>query len=175
MKASLLVLIAALCLLTAPLSVSAADLCVAVLDYNTAPSAEEIKQAVAGLDVARLAESSTVKSRQKTLNGGDVLYFSRVPASTGRQVTRLGVQKAELNYSVKGGTITAQVNFSIGTKLPGGQTGSFSNAGSATAERGQAVLLDSKSRETENTMRTHGTRRTIRGKSTRIMVAQIVP
>jgi len=174
MKLSRLVLLAALCAFSA-VNASAAGLCVAVISYNSTASEEEMAQAVAKLNVAKLGDSNTVSSRQKILDGGDILFFTRVPASTGRQVTRLGVQKADLEYSVKGGTITAQVEIATGTKIPSGQVGSYSNSGSAPARSGQAVLLDHKSRETENTMRSHGNQRTTRGKSMRILVAEIVP
>ncbi len=161
--------------LVMPLAAPAADLCVAVIDYRASVPDEELAQAVAKLDVARLGESSTVKSRVKELDGGEVLFFTRVPAASGRQVTRLGVQKSDLKYSVKGRSVTAEVIVTTGTKLPGGQVGTFSNAGSASVSGGQSVLLDTTSRNLENTLRSHGSRRTIRSKSMRLLVAQVIP
>lgn len=174
MKLLRLVPLIALFAFASALPVAAADLCLAVINYQAAGSEEKILQAIPQLDVEKLGRSDKVKSRVKELDGGDVLFFIRVPAAPGRLVTRLGVQRADLEYSVKDGAITARVEIAIGTKLPSGQVGLLANGGSAKAEGARAVLLDRTARESQNTLRTHGNSRVVRSRSLRLLVAQIV-
>ena len=139
------------------ISVSAAQLDIAILQFTELKSTDEINSALVGVSLAELTNGDRTNTKISALKGGQVLFAqSLTPTPNLRSYCRLSNNKVELDGGYNGGVLSLKITLSEELNIGLRRLSSRVFEGSAPLPLGSARVIAIRNIESKSRSYTRG-------------------